>query len=113
MTPDDLEVAHAGDRGRETIGDGLHLLHGNGRARVQRAPHRVRAGGLDPDDARTRAFRGDRDRDAGDQTAAADAHDEQIRLRQVVEHLQRARPVAGDHPVVVVRVKKVGALTLL
>ena len=97
----------------EAVGDRLHALHRDRRAGVERALHRIRAGRLYADDSRARSLRRHRDRDPGDESAAADAHDEQISVGEVIEHLERARSVARDHPVVVVRMEEIRAVTVL
>ena len=45
--------------------------------------------------------------DAGEQTAAAERRDDRVDVGQILEDLERDRPVAGDEPVVVERMHEI------
>ncbi len=64
---------------------------------------RTRHGRLDADHLARRRDRGCRHRDAADQAAAADWHDQEVDVRSVLENLEREGGRAGDDVLVVVR----------
>ena len=86
----DAERVLAGERRVEPVGDRARLRPAP--ARPPRAPRqRGRALGLDADDAAA-----DRRRDARDQPAPADRHDDdRVDVRHVLDDLEPERPVAG------------------
>ena len=96
-------VQAPGERRRQAVGDGLRL-DPDRRAGVEGESHRVRALRLDPVDPRRRPDLPDRGRDARDQPAATDRHDDDVDVRQVLEDLEPGRAVAGDQLRVVERV---------
>ena len=82
---------------------------------VEGLAHTLRALRLDADDPRAGPQRLHRERDAGNEPAAADRHDDQVDLGHVLDDLQAEARVAGDDVVVVERVQEVeaGRLELL
>src|SRR5207302_9308092 len=105
----DLEREGTGDGRGQSVGDGVDPFEADRGAGVEGATHRVRAGRLDAHDPCGRPTRLHRRGDTGDETAAADPDDEQIRVGKIVEYLERGRPVSGDHRRVVVRVQVIRA----
>jgi len=76
---------------------------GDALAAVQRIPGVGGEFRLDADDRGVRAPGADRRRDAGDQPAAADRHDDEVHVRAVLGYLQPDCALAGDHLPVVER----------
>ena len=64
--------------------------------------HRWVKRGLHANDTRVRLERFGRDRHAGDQPAAADRHDQHVEIGHCRQHLERDRPLAGDHQGIVI-----------
>ena len=96
----DLEGQLSRKRRCEAVGDGVRL-DPDAVTGLEAGPEGLRLLGLDGDDPRAALEGGD---DAGDEAAAAHADDDRLDVGDVFEHLERERPVAGDHVRVVVRV---------
>ena len=75
-------------------------------ARGERAHEVVARLGLDADDPRVGRERRGRGRAAGEQAAAADAHEQHVQRARVLEQLERRRALAGHHALVVVGVDR-------
>src|SRR5690606_16601822 len=96
-------VGPGGGRG-EAVRDGVDALEARGRAVAQRERHACRALGLDTDDADRGPERLDGGRDAGDEAAAPDRHDDDVGVGRVLEDLEADRALARDDVRVVERV---------
>ncbi len=91
----------AGLRDRDPLRDGRSV--GRRAGLPEGVEHPRVALGLDADDVGSRRSLLHRDRDAGDQPAAADRHDDDVGLREYVEELESDGSLAGDDPRVVER----------
>jgi hypothetical protein len=95
---------------RHAIGEEADVIETHAMASLERSVHRVGLERLDPDDAHVGAERLDVPRDAGDEPAPADRHEDRAQtVLTVPQDLRADRPLPRDHQRIVERVDEAPA----